>query len=634
MQKAIKQNRSRWRSAALCALLLLSWTGLLKAQEPQLSVKAPSSVPAGQTFEVVYTINVKGSKSFQAPSFEGLDLLYGPYQSQSRSFQFVNGRQSQSFSLSFTYGLQAQKEGTVNVGAASIIVDGKTYQSKPFTINVTQGYPDNPAQAGAASTPTASPRTQDNAEHADRQSRHSLPPEVSDQDLFITVHPDKKNPYIGEQVILNYRIYTSVPVEQFVVNKTPSNKGFWVEELEVDPQSQNQEVIDGRNYVYADIRRVALFAQNEGLHTVEPMEVEALAQVAVQRQRTNSIWDLFDDPFFATMQTVKKELKTPSLSINARPLPEEGRPLSFDGLVGDFDIDFDCDLQSIKTNEAATFRFTVSGQGNIEMIHAPQIMFPPDFEVYEPKISYSKSNNAEGVGGKAVFEYIVVPRHPGIYKIDAFSYSFFNPSTGKYEEKNIHEVVLNVEAGKNTAMAASGGLDTRTGSDIEYIKPRVDKWHPAGKNFLFSPAFWVCMGTELLLFGLGLFLFRQHARNKADIAGIKNRKAAKEAKRCLKKASTLLKENKKEDFFIEISQALWGFLSNKFNIPPASLSMDTVRDELHRRQVADELTARFIQTLEHCEFERFSPRTLKDDGMKRMYEEAYEIIYKITGAIR
>ena len=234
-----------------------------------------------------------------------------------------------------------------------------------------------------------------------------------------------------------------------------------------------------------------------------------------------------------------------------------------------------------------------------------------------------------------VFEYIVVPRHPGVYKIDAFSYSFFNPSTGKYEEKDIPEIVLNVEAGKNATMNPNSSPGSkRTGGDIEYIKPTVDKWHAIGKNFLFSAAFWSCMGAEILLFGLCLLFFRLHAKIKADLAGLKNRKAAKEAKRCLKKAAFLLKEGKREDFFIEISQALWGFLSNKFNIPPANLSMDTVRDELGKRQVADDLSTQFIQTLDHCEFERFSPQASRVEGMKKMYEEAYAIIYKITGAIK
>ena len=627
------------RGAALYALLLM-FLGPVFAQEPVLSVQAPKSVPAGQVFEITYAINVRGSKSFQAPSFKGLEILYGPMQSQSSSFQFINGKRSQSFNLSFTYGLSAPEEGSYTLEPASIVVDGKTYQSETVTIEAgpaRQASGNNRQGRAYPSSGNMSPGSQPGQAGQNRQSasqrRQDLPPEVSDQDLFILVQPDKTNPYVGEQVLLNYRIYTSVPVEQFSIYKTPSNKGFWVDELEVDPQSQQQEIIDGKPYVYADIRRVALFPQNDGSHTVEPMEVEALAQVSVQRQPT-SIWDIFDDPFFAPVQTVKKELKTKSLRINARSLPQEGKPLSFDGLVGQYDIHFDYEPKILKTNEAITFRFVVEGKGNIDMIHAPQIQFPPDFEVYEPKISYDKKTDQNGVKGKAVFEYIVVPRHPGIYKVNAFSYSFFNPVSEKYVEENIPEMVLNVEAGKDAVLATPAQGEGQGGSDIAYIKPTVSQWQPIGKNFLFSGAFWTFLLAELVLFGLFLLFQRLHAQNKADIAGLKNRKAAKEAKRCLKKAALLLKEQKKEDFFIEISQALWGFLANKFNIPPANLSMDTVRMELASHQVPDDLAEQFIRTLDHCEFERFSPQSSGSEGMKRMYEEAYEIIYKITGAIK
>ena len=197
MQNIVKYKTIAGRRIAACLLLLLSWTGMLSAQEPQLSVQAPRSVPAGQAFEVVYTINVRGAKSFQAPSFEGLDILYGPYQSQSSSFQFVNGRQSQSFNLSFTYGLQATQEGSITVEAASIVVDGKTYQSEPFTLTVTQGSSNSAHQAGRTNSSGMQARSQAQSRQTNTQNQQNLPPEVSDQDLFVTVQPSKKNPYVG-----------------------------------------------------------------------------------------------------------------------------------------------------------------------------------------------------------------------------------------------------------------------------------------------------------------------------------------------------------------------------------------------------------------------------------------------------
>lgn len=608
-------------------VLSLSW-----GQQPVLSLHAPSTVYAGQAFEISYSINVSGSKSFKAPAFKGLDILYGPMQSQSSSIQFINGKRSQSFSLSYTYQLRAPQEGNFDFGKASIVVDGTTYYSEPFSLKVTAS-PD-PAPQGQTGRSSSDPRSRPS------ESEEWKPAEIDGSDLFVSAHVNKRTPYVGEQILLNYRIYTSIPVDQFSIYKTPSNKGFWIEELKINPQEQNQEVIDGKTFVYADIRKVALFAQEAGKHTLDPIEVEALAQVPSQqrRRRSNSIFDIFDDAFFTPMETVKKTLRSKSIQINAKPLPEEGKPASFDGLVGNFQIAFDYDKgQEYKTNEAITFRFTVSGSGNIEMIHPPRIQFPPDFEVYEPKITHDKSVSASGVTGKATFEYIVIPRNPGVYKINAFEYSFFDPKAEKYVTTTLPEMVLKIEKGSGAGSAESASPASGfqlLSNDIEYIRTETPKWMPQGKTFLFSPLFWSCITAELLLLAVFLFVYRKRLERNADLAGMKNRRASKEAKRCLKKAASFMKENKNDPFYIEISQALWGFLSNKLNIPPAELSMDTVREELLKRKISPELTEQFLSTLEHCEFERFSPQGGTARGMQAIYDEALDVIYKIIAALR
>lgn len=624
-------DRPTIRSVKHLLCLSVLWFGISAfswAQEPVLSLRAPSRVTVGQVFEISYTINVRGSKSFRAPAFKGLDLIFGPAQSQSSSFQFVNGKQSQSFTLSYSYQLRAPQEGNFHFGKASIVVDGKTYESEPFNLEV--------LPAAASSGSSASQRqTTGNPTSAKHEESNTANPDVSDKDLFVTASVNKKNPYAGEQVILTYRIHTAIPVEQFSIYKTPSNKGFWTEELKSEDE-QEQEVIDNRLYIYADIRKVALFAQEAGPHTLEPMEVEALAQVQAPRRRSGNIFDIFDDAFFTPTQTIKKNLRSKALRINAKPLPTEGRPVSFDGLVGDYRIDFHYDqTQHIKANEAITFTFTVSGKGNIEMIHAPQIQFPPDFEVYEPKISHNKQISSSGVSGSATFEYIVVPRNRGVYKINAFQYSFFNPQTERYEEKTVPEIVLNVDKGKDTPEAEyTTGHSPGPSNDIGYIRTQTGKWHKTGHGFLFSPAFWLTLLGECVLFAIFLLVYHKRLRMNADIIGNKNRKAAKEAKKCLRKAKSLLDERQKDAFHIEISQALWGFLANKLNIPQADLSLNNVCSELKAKAVSEELTEQFIKTLEHCEFERFSPASTGLDGMKSLYSEAEDILYRVIDALK
>ena len=596
----------------------------LPAQEPVLSLRAPSSVEAGEAFEIAYAINVRGSKNFQAPAFKGLDVLFGPMQSQSSSFQFVNGKQSQSFSLSYTYQLRAPKEGRYTFGAASIVVDGKTYLSEPFNLTVT-----------AARKPQAA-NTQTSQQRPQSRPAASAPAEVSDKDLFITSTINKRAPYVGEQVLLTYRIYTAIPIEQYSIYKTPSSMGFWTEELKANTNGQEQEVIDNRLFVYADMRKVAIFAQDAGMHTIEPMEVEAIAQVAAPRRRSNSIFDLFDDAFFNPTESVKKNLRSKPLKINVRELPQEGRPASFDGLVGQYTLQFNYDRkQAVRTNEALTFTFTVKGSGNIEMIHAPQIQFPPDFEVYEPKISYDKQLSASGVSGKATFEYIVVPRNPGVYRINAFHYSFFNPQTERYEEILIPETVLNVERGKELSAEVSPAKNPDMAkSDIGYIRLKADHWQKSGYRFLFSLYFWLILVGEAVLFAIILLAYRHQRKRNADLAGIRNRRAARQARKCLKKANRLLDEKHKDAFFVEISQALWGFLSDKLNIPPADLALDTVRAALQAKNIETTLVDQFILTLEHCESARFSREVSNLQSMQKLYDEAEDIIRKIIGTLK
>lgn len=606
----------------LSCFLFLCLTAL-HAQEPVLHLSAPIKVEAGKPFEISYAINVRGSKNFQAPAFKGLDVMFGPAQSQSSSYQFVNGKASQSFSLSFTYQLRAPQPGSYHFGRASIMVDGKKYQSEPFDLEVVPAYQNNaqPQQSRAQQS---------------RQAQQNTSGEVGDKDLFLTASVNKNAPYAGEQVLLTYRIYTAVPVEQYSIYKTPSNKGFWTEEIKVESDRQEQEVIDNRLYIFADVRKVAVFAQEAGPHTMEPMEIEAVAQVQAPQRRSNSIFDLFDDAFFAPTQSVKKNLRSKAIHLTAKPLPMEGRPAGFDGLVGDYQIEFNHDQkQEIRANEALTFTFTVRGKGNIEMIHAPQIQFPPDFEVYEPKISHDKQVTSSGVSGSATFEYIVVPRNRGVYKINSFRYSFFNPQTERYVEKTFPEIMLNVAQGKDVPQAdASSPHTTGLANDIEYIRTETGLWQKADQGFLFSPLFWLVFLGELALAGLFLWVYRKHLKQNADVVGRKNRKAAKEAKKCLRKAELLLDEKHKEAFYIEISKALWGFLSNKLNIAQSDLSLDNARIGLTEKQVSEALTNQFVKTLEHCEFERFSPQPTGLNGMKAVYAEAEDILYRIIAALK
>ncbi|MDR1973185.1 MAG: BatD family protein [Bacteroidales bacterium] len=585
---------------------ILSFTQAI-AQEPALTANAPKQVYEGDNFQVQFSFDAGGVSDFKAPPFKGFNILGGPFQSQSSSSSYINGKVSRSINISFTYQLGALKAGTYPIGSASVTAQGKQYKSSPFTITVLAA-----SSRPQSNQPQASPSTQQ------QPSAESV--NISDKDLYLRVTANKSNPYKGEEVIITYKLYTSVSLAENSIDKIPSFKGFWSEELG-EVTDRKQEIIDGKKFFVFTFRKVAVFPQEAGALTLDPMEMTALVQVQTARRRTGSIFDIFDDPFFTPFQNVEKKIKSNSLVLHVKELPED-----FNGTVGDFSVTFDYDAaKQHVSGEAMTFKFSVSGHGNIEMITPPDIIFPPDFEVYQPQITSDKNVSVSGVSGSMTFEYTVVPRSSGRFIIPSFDYTIFDPSEKKQKTTTIPEISLDIAQGKeNSGMSIYGTRPVR--GDIEYIKTNTPSFKPVGSKFFLSLDFFILIAVVILLFIAAVISFRSHAKKQLDIVGIKNRKALKEAKKCLKKAEKFMNASRRDEFYTEISLALWGFISNKLNIPPAELSMDTVREVLSSKNLSSEYTEQFIQTLNDCEFARFAPKGNAQKDMAEIYNKALKVI--------
>ncbi|MDR2556148.1 MAG: BatD family protein [Bacteroidales bacterium] len=585
-----------------------------RAQEAQLTVNAPKQVYEGDNFQISFSFNARGGSNLKVPPFKGFDVS-GPFQSQSSNTSYINGKVSSSFTASYTYQLKALKAGTYNIGAASITADGNQYSSSPFTIQVI-------ASANRPANQTQQNQAQQ-SQNRIQQPQAATSADISDNDLYIRVTANKSNPYKGEEVILTYKLYAAVALVNASLEKMPSFKGFWSEELgEVD--ERKQEIINGKRYIVSTFRKVAVFPQEAGTLSLEPLELRAIAQVVTPRKRTGSIWDIFDDPFFTPVQNVEKKIKSNTLTLRVKELPEDNMPESFGGTVGDFNValDYDAAKQPI-SGEALTFKFTVTGHGNIEMITPPEIIFPPDFDIYEPQINSDKNATAAGVSGNMTFEYTVIPRSAGRFVIPSFDYIIFNPSKQKYETTTIPEISLDVAQGKETV---STYTNRQIKGDIEYIKTNTPKFKIAGYSFFLSLDFFILVTVVILLFAAAVITFKNRVKKQLDIVGIRNRKALREAKKCLKKASKFMTADKRDEFYTEISIALWGFISNKLNIPTAELSRDTVRDILELRELNPEYITQFIQTLDDCEFARFAPKGNATKDMQEIYNKAIDVI--------
>ena len=602
--------------------LLLAYTTIF-GQDIEFTASAKEVVSVGDQFRLIYSVNGQAS-GFRTPTIKGFSVVSGPNQSQSSRTQIINGQVSRSLDYSFTYILQATSEGTHTIPPASVNVDGKTYQSNPVTIKVVKGNT-QPQQQGT-------------------QQGSAPSGEITAKDLFVRAVASKTNPYQGEQIIVTYKIYTRVPVSEYSVTRTPSTAGFWLQDLLKDSKKLNQfrETIDGQEYVVAEIKKDALFAQKSGTLTIDPLEMDVLAQIQRKVAKRN-----FNDPFFDsffndsflgnTYQNVKKTIRSNELKINVKPLPENNRPKEFTGGVGDFNVTASIDREQLKANEAITLRFSISGKGNIKLVEKPAIVFPPDFEVYDPRTNDNIVASANGVSGTRNYEYLLIPRNPGKYKIKPITFSYFDLSSQSYKNITTQGFEIDVAKGEGRQgeiVASSDKEDFKfIGSDIRYIKTGQITLSPVGDYLFGSMLFLIWVIAIPVLFMLFVIIWRKELKKRSNIAFMRNKKATGIARKRLKSAERFMKQNKPDEFWAEASNALWGYMSDKFNIPRSGLSMDSVNGALRSKGVKDELISSFIEVLNRCEFARFAPGN-KTQAMDEIYKQSIEVITRTEDELK
>jgi hypothetical protein len=589
-------------------------------------------VVVGETFTLSYTLNAQGS-GFRGPNIQGFDLLSGPNTSQSSSVRFVNGGTTMSIAYTYTYLMQATKEGTFDIPAASVMANGKQITSNTLTIKVVKNANSSGNQNQSAGAQTRGAGSQSSSVGG------------NSNDVYVKAFASNSNPLQGEGIVITYKIFTKVPIAQINISKLSSFSGFWSQNLmkENDKLQQTTQVIDGEQYIVADIRKIALFPLKSGRLVIDPLELACVAQVRRQsKTKTGDPFfdDFFNDSFFNSgVANVEKNLKSNPVIITVQPLPEAGKPSDFSGAVGNFTFHSEVDKTRLKTNEAVTLKCTVSGKGNIQLIDKMNVVFPPDFESYDPKITSDIQTTAAGISGNQIFEYLLIPRKPGKFSIKPIIFSYFDLSKKRYISLSSPEFSLDVEkgSGESTAVMTYSGANKEEikyiGSDIRHIKDNIFTLIPSGSRFFFSLGFWMLLTIPFLVFLIFLVLWRKLAARRSDTVLMKNLKATKIARKRLQKAEGFQKSGQQDNFYIAISQALWGYLSDKFSIPMAELSIDSVHEALIRKNVSEVIISQFIVTLNNTEFSRFAPGE-KTVNMERIYLEALEIITKMERELR
>ena len=616
--KTYKKQTHTMRQLIFFLLLAITVLPIQAINDVTLVAEAPDVVVSGDQFRLTFTVNTQKGKDFLAPSISGFDVLMGPSRSQQSSTQIINGKVSSSSAITYTYILMAGKEGTYTIPAASIEVDGKKIFSNALTIKVLP--------------PDQSAGNQQSGQGQSNSSRGQIAGgKISDKDLFITATAAKTTVYEQEAILLTYKVYTLVNLRQ-LYGKMPDLKGFHTQEIELPQQKTfSLEHYNGRNYNTTIWSQYVLFPQQTG-----KLEIPSITFEGIVAQQTIS-----DDPFDAFFNgggyiEVKKKIVTPKVTINVKPLP--AKPDNFSGGVGEFTLSSSINAKEVKTNDAVTIKLTIKGAGNMKLINTPEVKFPEDFEIYDPKVTNNFDVSRAGLSGTQIIEYLAIPRHAGDFTIPQVEFTYFDLKSQAYKTLKTEEYHLKVAKGKGNADQVIADFTNKEnvkvlGQDVRFIKLGDTELLPKGKVFFGTTGYWLGYIIPFVIFVVLVIFFRKQAAENANIAKVKTKKANKVATKRMKLAGKLLAENKKNEFYDEVLKALWGYISDKLSIPVSQLSKDNIEAELMRYGVSDEVTKTFIDALNECEFARYAPGN-ENEAMDKVYAASVEAISKMENSIK
>ena len=609
---------------SLTALFALAIFSASAAEKVTFEASSPLTVAVGEAFRVEFALNAYPDKgTFKAPSFEGFDVIAGPAESSGQSIQIVNGAMTKSINYTITYVLLPQAAGNVTVGAAEVTVDGTVYRSNALPIEIV-----NEGKSPGAGGTQSRPR-EDSSPDVTAQNQ------IAKDDILLRAVVSRTSVYKGEPLRVTFKLYERVPVVGYNDVKFPSFNGFWAQELNTDNARRQRETFNGKVYETLVAKEYLLYPQQAGTLVIEPAELTAVAQVVVPGRRNV-------DPFFGggpDFVNVPRKVQSPRINIAVKPLPA-GAPASFSGAVGSFTMDAVLPQERLAANSAATYTVKISGTGNLTFVQAPKLTLPASFEQYNVKTTESINTSAAGISGYRQFEYPFIARAEGTYEVEPVEFSYFDPSRMQYmtlKSKALElEITPDAKGGGDAPVVQGRGMSKEEvkllGQDIRFIKLGSPQLRSVREPFLFSAAYWVLFFGILILFAMVYVALRRQIRESQNVALLRGKRANKVAVQRFRAAKRYMEEQNRHAFYEEMLRALWGYMSDKFNIPVANLTKENVREELHKRGVSAEESQRFTSIITKCDEAQYSPAA--SARMTEVYGEGVDIISRIEAMIK
>lgn len=573
--------------------MLFSFTSF--SQAPVYSQVSSKKVQVGVPFEYAIVITISAN-NYSPPSFKDFDIISGP--NQSSSTQWVNGVVSQQMTLS--WGLVAKKEGKYTIGPAVVNGGNQRHETNSIAIEVTKGA----VQAGTPQNTSEDPKFSN---------------KVSGGDVFIRTSVSKNKCYLGEQVTITQKVYSRHQLVGFQKFNQPTYDGFYAMAQESSSKGQQAvENVDGVNYYTYELFRSVGIANKTGKISLTPIE----GDVVVRKQTNAKPRNIFEQFFGGGgYEDVPVNTKSKPMTVEVLPLPEENKPASFGGAVGQFNYKFEASKTELKANDAFNLKMYITGKGNLKLIDAPKLDLPEGFETYDPKITEN--------GNSKTFDYLIIPRNEGQFTLDHLDFSYFDLTTKKYNTISPAEIKINVlpadPNSSNAQVYTPLNNIKETENDIRYIKKGNFELTKTETEFFNSFGHIALLSGSVLLLFIGLFIRNNYIKNNSDLVLVKERKAAKVAKKQLTNAEKLMLQNNKDGFYTEILTAINHYLSNKLNIPVSDLSREHIQKVLLEKHVDGQFIIKAISTIETSEYAKYAPGAVSGD-LKGVYEDTIALI--------
>ena len=579
--------------AILSVQLIVSQTFTAKVSKNSLGLN--------ERLRISFSINKQGADDFTPPKFKNFKIVGGPF--QSTNFQYVNGKKS--FEQSFTYTIQPLAKGKFTIPAATAVFNGKTITSNTIEITVSNAI-DKPKDAND-------------------------PTFIAQDNIHLVAEVSKTNPFVGESISVVYKLYmnrSKAAISNERETKSPTFSGFWNQNIPIKQLKERKGKYKGTEMTYYILRKDVLIPQRAGKLVLDPLEIDVTAVVAIGNRR-----DLFGRRL---QKQVNLNLSTGRRTIQVQALPEEDKPSNFSGAVGNFAFKVTSSKNTLMANESAQVKVIVQGNGNLKLLSLPKIETPKGLEQYDPEHEENVQTRLSGLSGKVTDTYTIVPQYRGKYKIPSLSFSFFDPKAKAYKTLNSVALIMNVPDGKipeeeqNTNTTNTKNNTVITDNDIRFIHTKTKLVSVTKKaDFFKSNLFYLLLLLPLLSIPIGIYLGKKKRERDGDVAGNKQRKADRLAKKYLSNAKKEL--GNKEPFYIALEKALHNYLKAKLQVETSDISKEKISAILQKRNVNNQSISEFIKVLDDCNFARYTPTSNLE--MEQEYQKAATVIMNLDRQI-